>query len=134
MKRGTNILTTILAAWVITQSAIRLLPIPVDHTVAPNDCLIQAVEAEQQYLIKHRLERVEVWTKIVSVCYFSWRKSPTGHAVCVYQLPQNGDIWVYDALHGSRKLNVRPYTHDLKSLGAALHSLDNHYYFARFLD
>lgn len=87
-----------------------------EPTTLPNGCLVAAFEFECAVTARNELQRV-TWAKLVLVHYFR-----VGHAFCVYRL-RNGDIYSYDTLHGSMKLET--HSCDIKSIVASLKANDH---------
>lgn len=95
----------------------------------PNGCLVNALEFECAVTAEQGLSHV-TWARLVRVSLRDgWHLR--GHAMCVYSL-RNGDLWVYDILSGSQKLDTRE--HDRRSVADSLHRLNRRIYFLQFID
>ena len=88
----------------------------------PNGCLVMAYEFQADQSL-----RQFTWSRLIRVQYLF-----ASHAYCVFSL-RNGELFSYDALHGSMKL----YTHDRSDAGVekALKEIDpNIFGHIEFLD
>ncbi len=70
----------------------------------PLGCLIDSIEIKYNIEAKARLDKVNIWTKIINV---KLKGSKLGHAFCVYEY--NNQLYCYNYTGGSKilKFNIK---------------------------
>jgi hypothetical protein len=88
--------------------------VPTDLIRLPNSCLVGAVEYEAVIIAKAKLDKADIWARIVIATY---PNNLPNHAFCAFSL-RNADVWTYDILNGSRPANTqkRDLNHILEGL------------------
>lgn len=95
----------------------------------PNGCLPLAAQYEYAYKVKTALLPYS-WCRIVRIDYGPFTRRP-GHALTIFTL-SNGDVYSYDTLSGSEKLETR--SHELSVILAKLKQRDRAVWSGEWLD